>query len=109
MMKDHPRINVTCLCDAYDFPHRISGGKCNGSQWAESYYEMDKGECESCQSNNDGQCDVANGAETIWSCEGVFDHMRTQDDTRLPKSWDEYFELIAIRQKEEEEFYCDNF
>lgn len=98
------RSQVTCLCSAYEFPHRIGGGRCNGDQWAESYFTMVGEMCEFCQSNNEGECDVAGGLEKIKYCEGVKDHLATQTDLRLPKTWEQYYEEIENEEREKSEW-----
>ncbi len=76
---------ITCNCSAYNFPHRLGGGKCSGSEWAESYF-MTVGECcKQCNCNNGG-CEVATGQENISQCEGAIDFIHYGVDTKLPRT-----------------------
>lgn len=75
------RFEITCRCSAYKFPHRLSGGKCTGSEWAQSYYFDIKTECEFCNCNCDNHCDVATGQESINECEGA---IHDGNDISLP-------------------------
>ncbi len=86
MKKKRNRQQVTCLCCAYNFPHRIGGGKCSGSYWAESYYEIIGTCCDTCNCNNEHYktCDVASGIEDILQCEGYQDHFHYAPCIRLP-------------------------
>lgn len=87
MKKKRKREQVTCLCKAYRFPHRIDGGKCTGSCWAESYFLLCHEMCEGCVSHRtDGTCDVAGGIESVEYCEGYQDHLCCQPVVRLPVS-----------------------
>ena len=79
------RLQVTCLCEAYEFPHRIGGGRCSGSSWAESYMEVVGECCKRCSAwRGPAECDVADGAEAIKYCEGFQDHLHYQPILRLP-------------------------
>ncbi len=79
------RVQVTCLCSAYEFPHRLGGGYCTGDEWARSYFELVGDCCRYCIANRGfGECDVACGAESISVCEGVRDHALYQSVMRLP-------------------------
>ena len=89
-------LQVTCLCSAYPFPHRVSSGACSGSSWATSYRELDGACCEFCDSLNTGfsgcrgdragTCDVSGGLESIVHCEGYQEYLDTQTSQRLPQS-----------------------
>lgn len=63
------RINRVCRCNAYDFPHRLTSGKCTGSEWTESYYLYEGDECRTCISNHNGECQVSVGQESIEECQ----------------------------------------
>lgn len=65
------RFNFPCGCDAYKFPHRIGGGKCTGSQWAEFYHNNIRSECDGCNCTDGADCDVADGRESINECEAA--------------------------------------
>ena len=96
-------IQVTCLCTAYNFPHRIGSGKCTGAMWAESYFELLKECCENCNCNNDTAkwCDVAAGIEDIKYCEGYIEHLHYQPSIRLPCTQEEYFSKYHTQEYEE--------
>ncbi len=79
------RIQVTCWCGAYSFPHRIGGGRCSGSSWAESYFYTIKIECENCISNKVSFCEVAMGIESISYCEAYENEFHYQTGMRLPQ------------------------
>ncbi len=65
------RISIVCKCTAYKFPHRLSGGKCTGQEWAGSYVDINRAECEQCNNFNNYLCEVSTGGASIKSCEGV--------------------------------------
>lgn len=89
------RVQVTCLCKAYSFPHRVGGGLCTGSEWAKSYRENVGDLCQTCNSEWQGECDVVNGAETIKWCPAYQEHLHYQPDTRYPSDpEDEYKQLM---------------
>jgi hypothetical protein len=88
-------VQVTCLCSAYDFPHRIGGGKCSGSDWAYSYMLLSGSECAVCNClKGSGECDVVNGVEDIRHCEGYQDHLHRQPSEQYPVSEEEFFDRI---------------
>lgn len=64
------RRQVTCNCGAYDFPHRIFGGKCNGL--AIVIQNVGGNECRHCLLNNNG-CEVIAGIEHPRECPYVQD------------------------------------
>lgn len=78
------RLEVVCNCSAYNFPHRLTGGKCNGEEWAESYFIYEKGMCRNCNCNRDGLCEVAQGIESISECEGYQEHLQYRLISRHP-------------------------
>lgn len=94
------RIQVTCSCSSYTFPHRINSGRCDGSQWATSFQEIDGSLCNGCSCNNTGEsgcrgdrsgtCDVAESLESIELAECYQDHLLSQTSTRLPMSLDAF-------------------
>ena len=65
------RINHTCTCGAYHFPHRLSSGKCDGTEWAGDYFLTDRMWCEYCNCNNNNECEVAIGIESIYECDAI--------------------------------------
>lgn len=58
------RHQITCWCSAYDFPHRILGGKCDGSHWAEGQY-LNKTHCQFCNLNTAYHCEAMIGIEDL--------------------------------------------
>jgi len=73
------REQVTCFCSIYPFPHRLTGGKCNGIEWAESYYlNYKNNDCQNCNSNNETKCEVAMGQEDIDHCEAYNNQLNRQ-------------------------------
>lgn len=78
------RQQVTCRCHKYSFPHRLGGGKCTGSEWAQSYRFTINTECKRCACCKKSSCDVADGAEDIGYCEGFQDVLHRQVPIRLP-------------------------
>ena len=59
-----PDSRPICTCSVYKFPHRI-GGKCSGSTFAEFYFYNNRSLCNECNCNNDNECDVVTGRESI--------------------------------------------
>lgn len=64
-----------CDCKAYNFPHRFSGGRCNGMFVVEETWEQNfglTGECEHCNCINDTDhvpyCEVLSGGEPSREC-----------------------------------------
>jgi hypothetical protein len=82
------RINTTCRCSAYSFPHRLSGGKCSGREWAESFIRLFRNECEFCRNKNNDHCDVAIGVENIKTCQNA----HTNIPLLLPMHTEEYLD-----------------
>ena len=93
---------ITCRCSAYKFPHRLGGGKCSGSEWAESYHLTVRECCELCNCNNNGICEVATGQESIKECEGFIDFLHYGSDIRLPRTEEDMLEELYQSQYEEE-------
>jgi len=69
------RPQVTCRCPAYPFPHRVTGGYCNGQAWLTSYFWNERVCCEQCSLNNNNHCEAAAGGEPIRECQGYRDHL----------------------------------
>ena len=104
-MKRKRRSQVTCLCGAYEFPHRLSGGRCNGAAWAASYFEHDRTECTGCRLNTGTHCEAAIGQEKIRHCEGFLDHLRAEPDIRHPlygKRLEDFLDRTNTRYPQEE-------
>ena len=72
-----------CTCDAYGFPHRI-GGKCDGSTFAEHYFNWITKECYQCNCNFNGQCEVVTGQESIIEGECYQEAWRSYPGEYLP-------------------------
>lgn len=66
------RRQATCRCDAYAYPHRMFGGRCDG------YHIVAKNaggaQCATCLLNNVG-CEVMRGQESPRECAYVIDIM----------------------------------
>lgn len=81
-------------CSAYKFPHRLGGGKCDGSEWAESYRANDGDMCFRCNCNRSegpNGCDVINGAEDIREGDCYQEHLRRELGPEHPTTLDEIF------------------
>lgn len=70
---------ITCRCGAYKFPHRLNGGQCTGSHWAELYFYTVRVDCDGCISNCGSHCEVATGQESIDECQAVHEALRSGD------------------------------
>lgn len=73
-MRKARRGEYVCRCRAYDFPHRFSGGACDGlriveDQWWDNY---GGGACQACGLNNrtesEPYCEVVMGQEKPRQC-----------------------------------------
>lgn len=82
---------VTCMCGAYEFPHRIGSGNCHGRAWAQNYFELFRGECKQCIYHEEARCQVADGSDEIHHCAGYQDHLRSQTDVRLPMDHEKFY------------------
>lgn len=71
------RGEVTCRCGAYHFPHRFSGGRCNGRPLAVEAVNNGHRECRDCRLYCPGEmeppCEVAIGQEHPRECPVVQD------------------------------------
>ncbi len=63
---------VTCLCPAYDFPHRFGGGRCNGYHMASHCFD-NRLACQGCICLTSDGCDVINQQESPSECPYVQD------------------------------------
>lgn len=61
------RKQYTCRCEAYHFPHRFGGGRCNGLHLVQP-----GAECSNCLLNNNG-CEVIKGQEQPRECRYVIE------------------------------------
>lgn len=68
------RFQVTCFCDAYKFPHRFGGGKCNGLNIVESCFNS-RSLCIHCNLFSVSGCEVLNGLESTKECPAVQDFL----------------------------------
>jgi hypothetical protein len=89
-----PRLEVVCHCSSYDFPHRLTGGTCNGDEWAEFVFLYIRCDCDMCNCNVDGECQVANGQEDIECCETYQDHLNYSGGLRYPQTIEEMMENL---------------
>ena len=93
------------MCSAYDHPHRLSGGTCDGAEWCTAFRSIDSLECETCIHGGDASCDVIDGLEPIndKTCACVVDELRTgwlsDEFGYLPLDMDDYYE------KKHKEYY----
>ena len=93
---------VTCWCNAYDFPHRIGGGRCDASEWVVGYMTNCGEYCETCiMKTGVASCDVSEGKESIRYCDGYQDYLHRQNNDRLPRDLEE--EMIKLK---EEQYSC---
>ena len=68
--------DLTCTCDAYEFPHRFGGGRCDGKHVVCDYWNahMGSGDCTDCHSlvndtiNYNLYCEVEAGQEDRLQC-----------------------------------------
>lgn len=99
--KRRRHAQITCVCTAYTFPHRLGGGKCSGSEWAASYREVVNTMCGACNAAYDTYgCEVADGRESIGECEGYQELLLRPTAVRLPRSLEEYMENQYSRRYE---------
>ncbi len=63
---------ITCLCPAYEFPHRFMGGKCNG-YWMAKHCFDNRISCNNCNLLHPGGCDIMNETEIPAECPYVID------------------------------------
>lgn len=71
-LRDRSREYV-CHCSAYDFPHRFSGGACDGTQLVDAYWTEHQGggDCTGCHNlvnDQDFYCEVERGQEDRLEC-----------------------------------------
>ena len=96
------RRQITCVCGAYDFPHRLGGGDCSGLSWVASYREIIH-DCDYCNCDNDGRCDVVDGSEGIDEAECVINELHSEElkDSigKLPMSLGNYLDLMQREER----------
>lgn len=72
MSRKRRKGEVICRCHAYAFPHRLSGGRCDGSGWVDHQLQYgDSGLCQTCVEFKGWTCAVAEGRESLSVC-GIF-------------------------------------
>lgn len=98
---------ITCICSAYKFPHRLTGGKCDGQSWVVSYLQLIGEECKDCACSNGVSCEVATGTEAITEAQCIIEELHTSSiyDSygKLPLSTEAYIEELYKREREEQE------
>lgn len=96
---------ITCMCGAYDHPHRLSGGACTGSDWCAAFRSIDSYECEGCNHNESSTCSIITGQDNIDNdtCECIAREIRTREleDTfgHLP------LDIMSYYEKKHREYY----
>lgn len=75
------RRQVTCNCQAYDFPHRFGGGGCDGRGIVEE--NVGGYLCQSCNLLNGGQCEVMTSQEAPRECVYVLEFCE-YNEIKLP-------------------------
>lgn len=70
-----------CRCGAYKFPHRFTGGRCSGYYLVSEYWDTHwgSGACKTCNSCNEGSCDVFDGREVVGECEAFQEFIRVNE------------------------------
>lgn len=98
------KSQVTCECNAYEFPHRIGGGTCTGDQWCASFRIIDSSLCNSCNCFG-SECEAATGQDSFKNGDCYEEELRSQNFHdkygNLPKSAEEIFELEYARHYNE--------
>jgi len=84
-------FQLTCHCRAYEFPHRLGGGRCHGLAWADAYYLLIHNPCPTCNANAGGCCEVASGQEALAECKGYQESLHLEHDPHLPQTEEEFF------------------
>lgn len=82
---------ITCNCGAYKFPHRLMGGRCDGSGWVENFLTTDMSGCIECR-HWDGWCQVVTGQEHARHSPALIEFLQ-YEEVPVPKkfnkkSWD---------------------
>lgn len=70
---------ITCTCNAYEFPHRMFGGDCTGQVWVVEFWERSWGwkpPCRLCSQRDDtGRCEVYDGRADARYCVALQEHI----------------------------------
>jgi len=77
---------VICRCSAYKFPHRLMGGKCDGSHWVHDYLYTNMSGCTECR-HWDGWCQVDKGQEAAHKCPALIEFLQFEE-VPVPKKYD---------------------
>ena len=56
---------IICGCSAYEHPHRLGGGACDGAEWCTSFRSIDSFDCDTCVHSTRDGCDVVTGLEPL--------------------------------------------
>jgi len=89
---------IICGCSAYEHPHRLGGGACDGAEWCTSFRSIDSFDCDTCVHSTRDGCDVVIGLEPLCNitCTCLSDEIRTgalRDEYGfLPLDFDAYME-----------------
>lgn len=75
------RRQITCNCQAYDFPHRFGGGRCDGLAIVEA--NVGGYHCDACNLLNGGRCEVMTGQEAARECVYVLEFCE-YNEIKLP-------------------------
>jgi len=68
-MRRRKSYEYTCICNAYNFPHRLGGGKCNGIGIVIKYLHSKT--CFTCPCYVSKTCEVIEGSESIKQCRAL--------------------------------------
>lgn len=83
------RYQITCLCSAYNFPHRINSGECNGGEWCEAYTTHYGEYCTHCSLYTNNSCEVVLGGEDVTECEAYRFYLHSNSPIKLPSLSDD--------------------
>lgn len=90
MPRKHREYEFTCDCGAYEFPHRIFGGRCQGHKVVADLYDENcfgtSGECRDCVLNDHGMCQVLDGIENAKNAPCLIEFVR-YEGIRPPVAW----------------------
>ena len=83
--RKHRVGEVVCRCRAYEFPHRMMGGRCGGGAWVDQTWEMGQyTDCRDCihyeVSEEEGlRCKVLHGGEAVTECPALQEYIRYEE------------------------------
>lgn len=86
----------TCTCGIYHFPHRMFGGRCNGSLYIEKYWSehYGAGACNICSCFVDGVCQVLLGQEHVKYCNALQEFVE-YNEIKTPLSWNKKKRILS--------------